>query len=598
MLDGSAGQLLAPGRVRLAAGLLIAAFVLLCAHGMRWDSPTVDEFAHLPAGLYYLRTANFSLYDQNPPLVRVLSALPLLALAPPPAVDVAARVRNTGWYPWVFGTDFMQRNGARYQLIFLLGRLPIVALGALAGLLVLAWARELYGAEAGLVALLAYVFYPSIVAHAHLATVDVGHMALILLALYAFHRHLRRPGPLGLLACGVALGLAQLTKFTAVLLYPVLLAVTALALWRGASLDPFAARRPSPQPRGRRIAASLAALLAIFILSVVVLDAGYLFQRVGRPLAALPFHSQLLRTVAGALPARLPVPLPVTWLAGFDIIQYINEVGEFPTYLLGRWYPAGTPAYYPVTLLVKTPLPLLGAWLAMAVLGIVHLARRRSRTVPPEEIAAACQRPVAGGAGTDRHEYILWLPIVLLLAVFILLSKVDYGIRYVLPVLPPALVYTARLVPWVRAQGRAVRAAAAVLLVCYPLSALLATPDTLSYFNVLAGSRPDDVLIDSNLDWGQGLERLHAYMERQGLGHIALAYFGHVDPGLYGISWEPPDPRRPGLAAVSVNFLHGYAYATYAGGRIVPVPAGAYTWLAGQRRVADLGGGIFLYDVR
>ena len=71
-----------PAPARVAGLLLLAAFAALCAHGLRWDSPTVDEFAHLPAGYYYLKTGNFDLYDLNPPLPRILSALPLLAVAP------------------------------------------------------------------------------------------------------------------------------------------------------------------------------------------------------------------------------------------------------------------------------------------------------------------------------------------------------------------------------------------------------------------------------------------------------------------------------------------------------------------------------------
>jgi hypothetical protein len=77
-----------------------------------------------------------------------------------------------------------------------------------------------------------------------------------------------------------------------------------------------------------------------------------------------------------------------------------------------------------------------------------------------------------------------------------------------------------------------------------------------------------------------------------------------VDPALYGIRWQFPkrpveraDPKRPGLVAVSANFLHGYPYATYAGGRIVPVPPGAFTWIGRFPRVADLGGGIFVYKL-
>lgn len=582
------------GATWLAAGLLLACFALLCAHGLRWDSPTVDEFAHLPAGYYYLRTGNFSLYNVNPPLVRELAALPLLALEPPPGLDLAARVRNTGWYPFEFATDFMQRNRDRYDRIFLLGRLPIVALGLLGGLLVFLWARELYGPEGGLVALYGFAFCPTLVAHAHLVTVDAGHAVLALLALYLFHRYLRRPGWTALVACGVALGLAQLAKYTAVLLYPILLLIAGVALARGESLATrggVGGAGGVAGGRGRRIGGSAAALAAIFLVSLAVLDAGYLFQGFGRPVEAFHFQSRMMRGLAGMLPARLPLPFPAPYLAGFDIVQLINDVGEFPSYLLGHWSRHGSLAYYPIALLVKTPLPLLAAWLALAVVAVASAASAASAT----STASAASEINSAGAARDST---VWLPIGVLLAAFILMSRIDYGIRYVLPVLPLAMICTGRLVPWARRQGKAVRAAAIVLLLCYPLSILLATPDTIDYFNLLAGGRGDRILIDSNLDWGQGLKRLRAYLDREGLERVPLAYFGHVDPEIYGIHWQFPQPGRPGPAAISANFLHGYPYATYLAGRIQPIPAGAFSWIARYPRRADLGGGIYIYDVR
>ncbi|HEY4575265.1 MAG TPA: hypothetical protein VIJ26_14910, partial [Thermoanaerobaculia bacterium] len=107
----------------------------------------------------------------------------------------------------------------------------------------------------------------------------------------------------------------------------------------------------------------------------------------------------------------------------------------------------------------------------------------------------------------------------------------------------------------------------------------------------------DEILLDSNIDWGQGLKRVRKYMDRQGIDHIGLAYFGHVDPALYGIDFHLPRPDQPGLVAVSANFLHGYGYMTFAGGRMVPVPAGAFTWIARYPRVADLGGGMLVYRI-
>jgi len=567
-----------PAAARIAGLVLLAAFAGLCAHGLRWDSPTVDEFAHLPAGYYYLKTGNFELYDLNPPLPRVLSALPLLALAP--EIDTGARLRDSGWYPWVFATDFMRRNRERFDRIFLFGRLPVVGLGMALALLVWHWARRLYGEEAGLVALAGCAFCPSLIAHAHLATTDVAFALAATAALYLAQRWLERPRLPALLAAGAALGLAQLTKFSAVLLYPVLLLLAVAALVRG---ERFPLRdRPDVTSDGRHrshaaeLGWSLASLAALGLVSLAVLDAGYLFQGVGGAVGGHPFRSRLMQGLAAALPRGLPLPLPAPYLHGFDSIQLINEQGEFPTWFCGRWLPQGTWLYYPLTLLLKTPLPLLAAWLAAPF--------------------ARLPRPPAD-AGRRRHEEFLWLPAIVLLAVFSLGSKVSYGIRYLLPIVPLACIYSGRLAPWVSTRGRAVRAAALALLLIYPASALLATPDTIAYFNPLAVGGGDRYLLDSNLDWGQGLKRLRAFLDREHLPGIPLAYFGHVDPSIYGIRWRFPDPNHPGPAVVSANFAHGYPYVTNVRGHMVPVPAGAFSWIARHPRRADLGGGLYLYEI-
>ena len=573
--------------------LLLVAFLALCAHGLRWDSPTVDEFAHLPAGYYYLKTGNFELYNGNPPLIKMWSALPLLAMAP--ELDTTAKPRENPWYPWLFATDFMRRNRDRYRELFLAGRLPVVALGSLLGLLVWRWARRLYGEAAGVVAMAAVVFCPVLVGHAHLATIDVGFALATVGVAWLAQRYWERPGLGGLLVLGAAVGVALLVKFTAILLYPILALLAAVSLALGVPAAASSTEPPEPpetetaappeppatsapaKPIGRRVtgreAARAAGAFALMVLvSLAVVDAGYLFHDVGRTAGELNFHSRVFQAVSRRLPAGLPLPLPAAFLHGFDSLQRINEDGEYPTYFLGRWLNGVPVSYYLTTLLLKIPLPLLLAWLA-----------------------APFVRPFADGR--RRGEVFLWLPALVLLAVFSLGSRVGYGIRYVLPIVPLACIYASRLVPWVLERGRAVQAAALALLLVYPTAVLAATPDTLAYFNVLAGGQGDRYLLDSNLDWGQGLERLSAYVERKGLPGIQLAYFGHVDPALYDLRWRFPDPRRPGLVAVSANFLHGYPYATNAGGHMIPVPADAFTWISRYPRRADLGGGIYIYEV-
>ncbi|MFY9821395.1 MAG: glycosyltransferase family 39 protein [Thermoanaerobaculia bacterium] len=530
--------------------LLLGAFAILCLHGLVWDSPTADEFTHLPVGYFYLKTGDFDLAARTPPLIKELAALPLLPLSP--QIRTAKPARESAWYPWILGTDFMQRNRPVYDRLFLLGRLPIVALALLMGVVVHRWSRELYGPAAGLVALTFFAFNPTLIGHSHVVTADVGVAALGVLALYLFYRWSQEPTAVRMLVAGLALGLAQLAKTTSVLLYPVLALLVAVALLRG------------ERPVGRRVGG----LAAIVLVSLLVLNAGYLFQGTGKPLGSFDFQSHFMRGIAGHLPAGLPMPLPAPYLEGFDGVRLDAESGEFPNYLFGRWSRQGTPVYYLVCLLFKTPLPLL---LACALAPFVRLGTKA------------------------RGEIYLGLPLaVLLVSYSVLTGNVNYGIRHILSAFPLLFIYASRLTPFFLERGLAIRRTALAVLAVYPLSALIATPNTLDYFNVLARGRGDRILLDSNIDWGQGLKRVRKYMDREGLDHIALAYFGHVDPALYGIDFHLPQPGEPGPIAVSANFLHGYGYMTFAGGRMVPVPPDEFRWLEKYPEIEYLGGGMFV----
>jgi hypothetical protein len=550
MSEVLSGRALSPRALKL---LLFGAFAILCLHGLIWDSPTVDEFTHLPAGVFYLKTGDFDLAARTPPLIKMMAALPLMPLDP--QIRTVKPAHESAWYPWLLGTDFMQRNRPIYDRLFLLGRLPIVALGLLMGLIVYLWARDLYGAAAGVVALTFFAFNPTLIGHSHIVTADVGAATFLVLALYTFYRWSLQPTATRLLVAGLALGVAQLAKTTAVLLYPILLLLLVIALVRG--------ERP--------VARRLGAFAAMVLVSLLVLNAGYLFQGTGRPLGSFDFQSRFMKGIAGHLPSALPMPLPAPYLEGFDGVRLDAEAGEFPNYLFGRWSRQGTPLYYLVCFLFKTPLPFLAACL------LAPFARLRPR---------------------PRGELYAGLPLaILLISYSVLTGNVNYGIRHILSAFPLLFIYASRLTPFLLERSLAVRRIALGGLLLYPLSALIATPDTIDYFNLLARGRGDEILLDSNLDWGQGLKRLRKYMNHQGIDRIGLAYFGHVDPTLYGIDAYLPRPDQPGLVAVSANFLHGYGYMTNVSGRMVPVPAGAFTWIARYPRVADLGGGLFVYRI-
>jgi len=228
----------------------------------------------------------------------------------------------------------------------------------------------------------------------------------------------------------------------------------------------------------------------------------------------------------------------------------------------------GFPGYYLYALLFKSPFPFLIALLTL---------------------------PFAR-SGARRADHAVTVPLAIVFIVFTLFSRANFGIRYILPLLPLTCIAAGRLVPWIEPRGPLAKSAGLALLCLYPISAVVTSPDSIAYFNFLARGRGDRLLLDSNLDWGQGLKRLRVFMERQGLASVDLAYFGHVDPAIYGIRWQFPEPgRKSRFVVVSANFVHGYPYATYADGGMRPVPENAYAWTAGLPFERDLGGGLLLF---
>lgn len=545
--------------------LLLAAFSLLGYAGLRATSVTVDEFAHLPAAYYYRETGNYYLFDKNPPLVRRIMTLGSAGL--PVRVDVASPVEPGGWSPWVFGVDFMERNRDHYLQLFFRARLCVLALGVVLLLLVERWAREAWGPRGGLAALWLAAFEPNLLAHSGLATVDVGCALGFLAAVYGFLAMLRSPTPWRVALAGVALGCAQLTKYTAIVLYPLLVLLAVVHVVRR--------RAPAAAGAGRSVAATGLA----FALSVAIINAGYGFQDSGEIVAARGLQCAPVEGLLRGWPASLPVPLPGPYLQGLDELCLDAASGEFPNYLLGRWSEDGWWYYFPLTLLFKLPLVFLVVVLAAT------FARRLCRS-GEEDAGVACPQ-----------EWGIWLPPLLLLALFSSFIRTNYGIRYLLPVLPFLCVYAGRLGLYLPRMRRPARVALLALLCVHPFSAVASSPQFLPFFNLLAGgtSNGHRVLLDSNLDWGQGLPALRRFMSARGIERVGLAYFGHVDPALYGIEWDLPESGISPWVVVSANYLHGYPYPVFRGREMISFPPEQYTWLLGRAPEAILDGALFVY---
>jgi hypothetical protein len=166
----------------------------------------------------------------------------------------------------------------------------------------------------------------------------------------------------------------------------------------------------------------------------------------------------------------------------------------------------------------------------------------------------------------------VWLPVAVYVG-FALSRDLQIGHRHLLPILPFLLVAAGEaagaLLRWRRKVGVAL---VGLLGAWYAAGTLHNHPHHLAYFNEAAGGPTNGwtVLVDSNLDWGQDLKRLKAWMTARGVRKIKLSYFGSADPAYHGVDCErlpgysaPHPPRitreiRPGdVVAVSATNLQG-----------------------------------------
>lgn len=127
-------------------------------------------------------------------------------------------------------------------------------------------------------------------------------------------------------------------------------------------------------------------------------------------------------------------------------------------------------------------------------------------------------------------------------------------------------------------------------------------PSFLAYFNEVAGGPAGGAryAIDSNLDWGQDLRRLRAFVEAHHIEHIAVDYFGGGSPayelGEKYIPWGSAKGPYTGWLAVSINLLQ-FAQARWDQALDQPA-AEAYAWLQGQAPIAQIGYSIAVFDLR
>src|SRR4030042_3286883 len=217
------------------AVLLVLLMLILATISQKKESAIMDDVAHIPAGYSYLTQRDMRLKPEHPPLLKDLSAIPLLFLE---GINFPSELKS--WKDevnsqWDFGFNFLYNSGNDADKIIFWSRLPMLLLLIALGFFIYKWTKKLYGKWAALFAIFLFSFSPTFIAHGRYVTTDVGAATAFFIATYFFIHWIQYSTKKNLILAGIFFGLAQLIKFSLFLLviyFGILLLIRIYFKWR------------------------------------------------------------------------------------------------------------------------------------------------------------------------------------------------------------------------------------------------------------------------------------------------------------------------------------------------------------------------------
>ncbi len=395
------------GLFSVVAGLLLILMAVLAGGAALRESATVDEVAHIGAGVSYLQRLELRLNEEHPPLPKVLAALPLVLRG------VHADYSHTSWTisnkfipaflgEWVFG-EYLLTKWNNPATVLAWARLPMLLLTLALGWALFVYARRLGGNWGGLLCLSVYVSTPAFLAFGPIVHTDIPVTLFTLLTLWCFAEVWQSPGRKNAILFGLSLAGALLSKFTAGISFFVFIAAALSTRWRAVP------GQPTGKPEARiwrrlrwraTLQGILWAALAVYVFYFVfsLHQTTDVLYRLGHGAAAVPLR-------------RLLMP-PWLYLRG---VAMVVITGSRPTFILGHTFRHGIWFYFPVLFVLKSPPAFLG--LLVLALAVAIRQRRRSRG----NITAIARE-------FTIHWRVFWVALVVF-TVFCLLSPLDISIR-------------------------------------------------------------------------------------------------------------------------------------------------------------------------
>jgi len=586
-------------------GILVIVSTFFMVRAAYQEPATMDELAHIPSGYGYTKLLDYRLNPEHPPLIKALAAVPLLFQ------DIKFPTDDKSWKDdlngqWDAGKKFLYGSGNNADNIVFASRIFPIILTLILIILIYIWANELLGRWWALLPTLLFGFSPTIIAHGHYVTTDVGAALGTFFATYAFVRFLLSPKKGNVIFAGIALGIAELMKFSNVLLLPYFVIIGIIFLiFERIRIKNLGNEEKEIYKKTKSIKRYILQFFIILIIAFLIIFAVYALFTLNYPQERQITDSQkILESFSPQWIAKISLfftestllrPIGEYFLGFLMVFQ--RATGGNTGYFLGEVSNLGWWYYFPVVFLLKETIPTLLIIFFGTIFSCVHVFKG----IKKEKSSI---KRFSDYLGTNFAEFSMLLFIIIYWA-YSMKSPLNIGMRHLIPTLPfiyilaasglktafntlfsgnqqgaqstPSKNFSVAAYTYGRTDTKKIairRIGLGILIVWFIGETLIASPYFLSYFNQIGGGTFGGFryVADSNYDWGQDLKRLKNWVEEKNndtnpnndIKKIAVDYFGGGNPKYYlgsdrVVEWNSVkgNPRAENIEwlAVSGNVL-------------------------------------------
>lgn len=539
----------------IVAILLVVSFAVLAffsaegfeLNNLRYsgNAITTDELAHIPSGYYYLKTGKYFLNVEHPPLIKDLSALPLLLMNPtfpkissdltipegyawehyPPEEFIFSKnleIRNAQWdYARVF--LFNPQNNP--DVIALWSRFSVILFNTLFLFLLYLMIARVWNKKVAIISLFLIIFSQFNLANGSLVIMDFMSSILQMLAIVSFSDYIknfaeRKNTRLSFAITLLFLSLALLSKFSSAILIPSMFVggIIYIAIVKKNWKDFF-------QYIARFIYLAIATLFLIsvfYYFHTFNMDNNDMIAQLNHYYPeGLPFGiKEILTTSIFSNPILKGL---AQYVSGVLMVFSRMSVVYQQIFFMGKVYGAegAGSMYFPILYFSKLTIGLLSLNLIAVLLIVWKFIFSKDKLL-------------------QRTKSFLSNPTSFLIAVFIffysvitLSSNLQIGLRHIMPIILGLTILTAKATEFFWDKNflkiKFSLIFSAIFIVIF-LSVLNSFPNYLSYYNCFAGGKDNGYKIatDSNFDWGQDAKKLIKWVDENNIKNIYVDIEGNI----------------------------------------------------------------------